>query len=413
MILEYAFLISFFSILFIAAWIRIRHPFWSIQPVFHTYDIWRYWIIHPSVISTMPVPHNKFLNRVKVKTRDFLDASDNEFANVLDVIQCHYLPSDQVTFTLSAKNLQTLCTNHSSGPCWMSMYMTDHFHVKEDSTVVNVPEVAGVLIAYPVRMFLRCAIQSLSFQPIYYWDFIVMHRETGLDVGTIRTLLQSHEANQRQSTPNIPSSIFRKEVELSQGIVPLVKFTLSQFELIKERIQRPPLSHAVQCTKVRTETMNGLFDFLFELSTQKDLFDVCLFPDLTALEARIQANEWHIYTLQSRDHILAVYVFRNTHIMYEEGGELLECMVSVSFIQDEDQQKWFFAGWLHALYDLLQLKESSKSRLSITNLGHNDQLLKTYTWKYKSFNTHDAAYYFYNYVCPGMPLSPDRCWIAL
>jgi len=398
--MEYAFLISFFSILFIAAWIRIRHPFWSIQPVFHTYDVWRYWIMQPSVISSMQVP-TKFLNHDKVKTRNFLDTSTTELSAVLDVIQCHYLPSEQATFTLSSENLQTICSHHSSGPCWVSMYFTDHFHVK-DATVVNSPEVAGVLIAYPVRMFLKNA----GHQPIYYWDYVVMHREVGKDVGTIRTLIQTHEANQRRT--DIQVSLFRKDVDMSEGIVPLVQFTVSQFELIKDRIHRPPLAVHCTVTQVRKETINGLFDSLFDLTTNKNIFELCLFPDLTAWEARLERNEWQVYTLKSNDDIVALYVFRTTHTAYEDG--LLECIVSVSLLDDD--ANLFFAGWLHALYDLLQITPEM-SRLSIPNLGHNSKLLQTYTWKYKASSTHDAAYYLYNYVCPGMPLSPHQCWIAL
>jgi len=407
MIVEYAFLISFFSILFIAAWIRIRHPFWSIQPVFHTYDLWRYWIIKPSVISTTTQVPTKFLNRDDVKTRNFLNVSANEMASVLDVIQCHYLPSDQATYTMTAETLQTLCSHHSSGPCWMSVFLTDHFHLQQGDVVVNRTDVAGVLIAYPARMVLRSS--ESSFQQIYYWDYIVMHRETGKDVGTIRTLIQTHEANQRQSTPDIPASLFRKDVDLSEGIVPLVQFTVSQFELVKERIQRPPLAAHCTVVQVRTETIHSLFDFLFELTSNKNMFDLCLFPDLTAWEARIERKEWHVYTLKSRDTILAVYVFRTTHIVYEDGGEVLECIVSASLTESSA----FFAGWLHSLYDLLQQTLPEMGRLSIPNLGHNAKLLEIYTWKYKSISTHEAAYYLYNYICPGMPLSPTHCWIAL
>jgi hypothetical protein len=403
--MEYVIVVIFFTVLIIAAWIRIRHPFWSIQPVFHTYDLWRYWVTQPGVITSVPVPPNKFLNLLRVKTRNFLDASDDELAAILDVLQCHFLPSDGVTYTIQAQDLQTLCSHHSSGPCWVSMYMTDHFHL-DQTTVTNRPDVAGVLIAYPVRLTLR---SQSSFQTVYYWDYIVMHREIGKDVGTIRSLIQTHQNNQSlKKEDEVVVSIFRKDVDLSEGIVPLVQFTVSHFELVKDRIQRPPL--AAPCTVVQLP-MHDLLDFLFELTTTNKMFDATLFPDLTAMEARIASKLWHVYALKSKNVILAVYIFRKTHTVYEDdgGGGLLELVVSVSLTEDKNL---FFAGWLHALYDLLQ-SDGNWGRLSISNLAHNQKLLETYTWKYKSLSTHEAAYYLYNYVCPGMPLAPDQCWIAL
>jgi hypothetical protein len=419
MYVESLFLVTFFLVLFIAAWIRIRHPFWSLQPVFHNYDVWRYCVTQPSVISTVAVT-TKFINYNKVKTRNYLEASDLDV--ILDVIQCHFLPSDRVTYTLTAEHLRTLCSHHSSGPCWVSTYSTDHYRLLADvpsapatapapapATVINEPDVAGVLIAYPVRM----VVGSASFVPIFFWDFIVMHRDTGKDVNTIRTLIQTHEANQRRLTDDIPASLFRKDVELSEGIVPLVQFTVSKFEVIKERIKRPPLLQTCTVTKVRTETMHGLLDFLYTMTTTSSRFNLCLFPDLTALEARIERNEWQVYTLQaSATSILAAYFFRDTHTVHEDNGGQMECIVSVALTEDPNL---FFAAWLHALYDLLQTESDDKAAVTLTmgNLGHNATLVEKYTWKYKPLSTHQSAYYVYNYVCPGMPLAPDRCWIAL
>ena len=76
------------------------------------------------------------------------------------------------------------------------------------------------------------------------------------------------------------------------------------------------------------------------------------------------------------------------------------------------KDKTFFAGWLHALHDILIVAPTT-GFISIPNMGHNDSIIDNLKWKYKPYSTHDAAYYLYNYVCPGMTLQPQRCWISL
>jgi len=386
--------VIFFFILFIFAYIRIRYPFWSLQPVFHTYDVLRRWTREPGAISTK-WQSTKFWNPARVKTQSFLDLDNDDMARLLNLLQCYYVSSERVTFTIDDALLRLLCSHHVSAPCWVS------FH----QPLALVDKLDGGMIAYPVRMV--TAFGDPQMTSLFYWEFIV---GTSDDL-TMRSLIQTHEANQRRYSPEILASLFRKDVALSEGIVPLVSFTVTHFELVKSRIQRPPLMPHCTVTKVQPDV---LIDLLFDLTQSP--FDLLLFPDWTAWQARIEHKHWFVYSLQNvnTQDILALYVFRDSRLVYEDGGSVLECMATMSFLTPA-QDKLFFAGWLHALYDILQFYGGGGDTLglAIPNLGHNAKLIQSWTWKYQPISTYEAAFYLYNYVVPEMPLAPDKCWIVL
>lgn len=387
--MEYVFLATFFLSLAVVAWIRIRHPFWSLQPVYHPYDVWRYFGTEGVIQTSLPRHTTKFFKPIQVKTQAFLDASDEDLATVLDLIQCHHVPSESVTLTLTDATLRLLGSHHVAAQSWVSTFSADE-------------HVVGALLAYPVRM-----VKHGKASSVFYWDFVTMHRDTGQDVNTVRALLQTHEYNQRSREPDIPVSLFRKDVTLSDGIVPLVQFTVTRFELVKERVKKPPLPHPLTVTRILGHNIHVLMDILFSASQQRkdDLF---LFPEMTAMQARIDANQWFVFALQSSpDAVEALYLFRDTNLVHEDGEHRgLECLGSfVTGAKDE----YFFAGWLHALNDTLVIRDFGW--MAIPSFGLNETLITTWKWKYNPISTHDAAFYLYNYACP--TVSPEHCWIAL
>ena len=69
---------------------KLRHRFWSKQPVFHYYNLW-YWLFPPGIINKDVPKMNEYVNIVNVKTRDILELCDDECINIVEFIANHYL----------------------------------------------------------------------------------------------------------------------------------------------------------------------------------------------------------------------------------------------------------------------------------------------------------------------------------
>ena len=104
--LEYIFIIIFFLWFIPFLYVKIKYPLWSHQPIFHTYDLLRYWTHEPFIIQqNMPIK-TKYLCK-EVNTKEFLDLDEDEHDNIIDFIQSHYIESDKV-LTMINKELSLI-----------------------------------------------------------------------------------------------------------------------------------------------------------------------------------------------------------------------------------------------------------------------------------------------------------------
>ena len=75
--------------LLIFAFIKLRFRFWSVQPVFHLYNLF-YWIWPCGIIEHGQPPKTKFYNG-KVLTKKFKDVSTEKKALFYTFIKSHFL----------------------------------------------------------------------------------------------------------------------------------------------------------------------------------------------------------------------------------------------------------------------------------------------------------------------------------
>ena len=118
--IEYIFLFIFFSWLIPFIYIKIKYPFWSHQPIYHSYDIFRYWTKRPFIIHPNAPMKTKYLTH-NVVTKDFLDLDESEHQQMIDMLQSHYIESDQIFTQVSKEDVQEDFVGHSN-PSYISFY---------------------------------------------------------------------------------------------------------------------------------------------------------------------------------------------------------------------------------------------------------------------------------------------------
>ena len=109
------------TILIIYFTIKIKCPFWNLQPVYHTYDFWRKWSTRPFIIQKSYPFQTKFCDFKNIKTREFLDLDTNTVQNLADLLVSHYIASDQVLFTITPKHLRNYFTGQMN-PSYVSFF---------------------------------------------------------------------------------------------------------------------------------------------------------------------------------------------------------------------------------------------------------------------------------------------------
>ena len=410
---EYIILVCFFLWLIPFIYIKVKYPFWSHQPVFHTYDILRYYYSSfqcaPYIIQKRLSPKSRYFS-TKVTTEKFLDISEETLLKTVDLLQSHYVESDMVLTMIN----QDIMTDELSGslyPSFLSLMKEKQldYVVSESGLVSQEKEVLlGCMSARCSQFFSLDHAQSFR-ENIYFWDHICTHRkETHRNLG--RNLLQSHEYFQRLYNKDIHCSLFKKEGDLCDGVVPLMQYYIHTFPII--HIKRPPL-HPYTLQKIQASNTTLLHDFLYSIThnIQKVPFSICIFPEMDILDNLIQKERLHVYVLSYQSKVSALYFLKDPHMYYhvnENERRIIECIGSIKsdFVQDDGL---FFAGFLHALYE--QQKQNKYELITFYESSHNHMITDRWKWKYHSISSSKGAYYAYNMVVPGMPFQPSKCFV--
>ena len=421
--------IGFFAAL---AYVKIRYPFWNLQPVFHTYDLYRRYCCSRPFI---PVPNSerrrrgrqKFHDDVHVRTGKYLDHVDDSLtAEVADFLQVHANISDRVFYKLSPAALQASLTGHSDAVL-VSTYREERGGQDPDPDAAARSPLLACMFSRPVFFHFR----GQPALKVHFWDFMCVSRALKTQTqknAVVRRLIQTHEHNQAALTPHIHVSLFRKEVDLCDGVYPCVQYLRHSFRLPHPPPPPPPLPPHCLVRTVRADNIHVLLDFL-----RTAPFDFRVLPDAATVLAAIRRRHLFVHYLYCAhtNSCQAFYFFRHSNIQYEDfilrdaehfdaaaDCDALHCIASYYRSASSLSPRHFQAGFLAALGEVQRLYPTFHV-LWVDALSHNPLLvLAAASSSSSSSAATDAAsiqcaYYFFNYVIPQSPCRAESCFLLL
>jgi hypothetical protein len=409
----YIFLFSLLLFLIIFIYIKIKYPFWNTQPVFHIYDFWRYWIKSPIIIQHRYPTKTKYCDFERIETIEYLEATHNHKKEFIDLLHCYYIPDENALFVFNLENLHTYMTGHSH-PSYLSFYREDYYttlgktNIITDSTIIDtIKKPVGCISARSIDV-------KILDEPIfkaYFFEFICIKREKE-DKYLSRYLIQTQEFRQRKINMDsilkskdkyekpVSVSIFKKEIDLCQGVVPLVEYETKMFIIKNELLRKlPPYFVLIE---IGAENIDLLMDFL-EISQKK--FEVFGISEIGNLLGLIQKQLLIVYCIQKSKDIYAAYFFKDSRIQYDDKGVMLFLSASINNSNSSDL---FYMGFLQSLRSILK-KKPIFQLLFLENISHSKIIYERY--KGQLIGSYKSAYYFYNYVIPKQPISNNRIFL--
>ena len=436
------YIIVLFTLLYVItyAYIKIKYPFWNNQPVYHNYDIWRSMYSEPFFIYNYRPIKTKFYGPFNVKTVPYLEAATQQKKEVLDLLRSNYISNDRILLTLQEKDLDASYAGHMETP-YFSFYIEKNYRVLENLDISGVKSVEplrgselfldpfprisfansekdnnnriiGCILSNPVKIHCKGSRHDKEYTELqlYYTDFLCVHRELNKNKKTkiIRELYDTHEYNQRLYNPAILGSLFKREIDLLEGIVPLVQYTTYIYYLRDVRFG--PLLEHFQLVQITNETMDLLTDFMFT-QTHLDLensphYELLSVTNLGNYVETIKQNMTYVFCLKKGSFVYAMYFFKDAKMQYEDlEGDTLQFYGSIC---NTDTVQLFYVGFLHAIHQIIKKFPSFKI-LMLENLGHNILLHKEWRKRNSSIFENKTAYYSFNWVHPGSPLRAENC----
>ena len=410
--LIHIYIIITFIILGIFAYIKLKYPFWSNQPCWHTYDYWRYLYKNPFIIQKSKPVKTKFLNLKNVETVPYLEATEETIIQCINLLQCFYIPTDKILLTINKTDMTTLMKGHDEIP-FLSIYYENQYITDSSNIIMTIQKPIACMISYPVHIYYLETITAIQYSNLYanYWDYICIHRNHK-EKPFLRNLIQTHEYNQRIKSPHIPVSLFKKEISLCSGIVPLLEYKSYTYHL--EPIKIPKLPFEFIIVRIIRENISILFDFFEKLKDPQipNIFAFYAYTSNVNLTALIESNQLYVYCLKKGEHVYGMYFIKKTYTIYEDiqNGNTLQLVASIN---NSSQPGLFANGFVHSMTDLLKTSVEKYHVLVIDECSHNKILLQEWNKTFSPMLENQCAYYLYNFVYPSSPLPSDNAFILL
>lgn len=382
-------------ILVIIAILKLKFRFWSMQPVFHVYDI-SYYLFYSGIILKDLPEKSRYTNFKDVETLTFgkniMQLDKKRFVQLLNR---HYLRNGNNEFYPNEKNVLPYFEGHNS-PCFLSFYkIHESLHEDRSGEIVKIDRPVGVITSRPMNVTLRRLKKGTIRFEATYVDYLCVdkvHRKKGIS----EQLIATHNYNQCILKKKSEIAIFKKEGVLT-GIVPICIFGIHIFSMRKWNKPAdllPPYS-VVECC---TSNMHHMYDFLRN-DVVKAKFDLQIEPEVANLISLMKSKNIFIYLLlEQAVGVVGCYFFRKSCTTIEKNKEIVICFASIN-----TSNKTFFINGFKQSLSHLCLKKESESKfhyVAIEEICDNDIIvanLKLKTWPEVTL---PAAYFFYNYAFP-------------
>jgi hypothetical protein len=363
--------------------VKIKFPFWSIQPVFHIYDI-RHWLMPNKVIdSSLPQP-NKYLKLFDVESHKINNITNELMVKTKEFINEHFLRNKFVEYSPSKEDIFNYLHSEIE-PSYISTYQKPSIIVSYNGDIID-RDILGVITARPMYVTI-----NKNTMPVYYVDNLCIHKDNR-NKGIAPILIQTHYHNLRNLNKNIKVCLFKREGEMT-AIVPLTVFDTIGYEC--DKIPKAEV-YPVNFKLIRITIQNiQLFRDFFKLQANK--FKCVVHPELELIIKLIKSENIVMYGLIHNHFLLSLYVFRKVPSVLKREENSESCFECIASINNTPLNSIFVGGFCSAIRrytrkyktKILFIENTSDNNVYIDYLNTN---------KIKQVSSYPCAFFLYNYV---------------
>jgi hypothetical protein len=366
-------------ILFLAL-MRIYHPFWSIQPVYHFYDLKYLW--NTGVIQKAIPEKNRYINFNNIEIKNIKDITAFELKKSVYFIQDNYLNTDDIIYKPSIEHISSYFQNHNQN-CYFSFYKKENNLVNvKNNTIISSSDIIGMVTSRPIYLHFYSKNTNKSLN-VYYIDYLCVdlnHRKKNI----VPELLQTHEYKQRRLNKKVNVCLFKREGHI-MFILPIVLYYAYCYDI--NYIPTTPLKPCYKCELIHKKNSNLLLNLLNKTKNKFSLFGI---TDLSNILTLIENKVYHIYILLKYNNPIAVYFYKNPMLTYN-NNTAIELFASICHCN----YTLFYLGFMESYKNVS--KDLNQKYIILEEISHNFYLNNILKNKYPILFNTPYSYYLYNY----------------
>ena len=374
-------LIFIILFLFIYSYFKLKHPFWSKQPMYHIYNL-KLLFQKNTIISNELPELNKFVNTFNIKTLTNRECDKKTELNLVEFIKDNYNNTNTTNYKfIPDYDFIFSYFNYSNKNCYYSIYFKENIEYDASNNVFdNKDIIMGSLLSRPLNINLN----NSAFL-IYYTEYMCVdkfQRKKNIACELIQT--HYYDIKNKHNLENT-IGLFKCENTPITTINPIIKTTHYIFNVFDWK--RPIFNSLYSYLRINKQNFHLIADIL-----QTNDFKLNIIPDYSTLFSLIESNNYAIYSFYYEKEICGIYFFRKTLCYIDEDDIMYECISSINLNND-----CFVKGFHICMFDLCKIEKFKY--LNIENIANNNVLINEVIKVHKPINNYNSYYYFYNYIC--------------
>lgn len=373
-------------------YVKFFYNFWSLQPVFHYYNIFN-WLKKNGIINNELPIINKYCNFKDIKTFKYYELTNLDKQYVVNFLKNNFLYGEKCTqYILSLNEFNPFFENNNN-PSFISIYSNNKI-LYNNNDIININNIKAIITSRPLYI----SLYKNDFM-VYYVDFLCVDKEYRKK-NIAPQMIQTHELFQRYNNRDIKVCLFKREGKLT-GIVPLCVFNSFFYEKLScYKIK----DQTISIINITDKTYYLLNDFLL---SNYNSFDCVIIPHILNINTLLNTKNIYIFILKKNNDILACYFFKTNCTLYK-NKKIIECYASINNCPFKDI---FYKGFTLAYYQMAKIMKTRY--IIIENISHNYHLLEQIKYnnndKLKLIDESPNAFFLYNYL--SNPINSDKSFI--
>jgi hypothetical protein len=378
-------------------YVRLKYKFWALQPVFHFYDVY-YWFINVGVIRKELPKKNKYVNLKNIVTKEFEKIDEVTKNQIVTLIRLNYLRNGENVFNPKKENIDAYFMGHNASTFWSYFSEKEMLIDNKTGKIIEENKIIGVMTSRPLHVKMNSSKDS-SFD-VYYVDYLCVNKDWRKK-NIAPQLIQTHEYNQSYNNKNICVSLFKREEELT-GIIPLTIYKTYCFPLKNNLIQDNELDARIKLLTGDKLNIYYFYNFINEMTRNgkngkngKKNFDITIYPEISNIVELIESKNMFIKMLVIGGNIEAIYIFRKTCTYIEKEKEILSCIGSINgnILTNEE----FIKGFKMSLWSIIKDNKNFKY-VTVEDISENTCIINNICIKTHPIAISPMAYFFYNFA---------------
>lgn len=379
-------------------YVRLKYKFWALQPVFHFYDVY-YWFINVGIIRKELPEKNRYTNTKRIKTKCFEDIDKLTKKEIITLIRLNYYRNNENKYEPKSENIVPYFVGHNTKAFWSYFREPELLIDNKTGKTIEENKIIAAITSRPLHVKINSNRSDSEFD-VYYVDYLCVNKNWRKK-NIAPQLIQTHEYNQSHNNRKICVSLFKREEELT-GIIPLTVYKTYCFNM---KNWGPPEQLEAKITVLTGDKQNMYYLYNFINEVKKN-WDIIIYPEISNIMELVASNNLFVKMLVIDGNIEAVYIFRKTCTYIEKEKEIISCIASINgFVLTRDE---FIKGFKISLWSIIKEHNNFKY-LTIEDISDNACIINNICIRTHPIVISPMAYFFYNFAYS--PFKSEKCLI--